>query len=164
MGTSWSRDTLGFQQCRPRRMWLFSNSLPCLFHPISSNAIFINIDPRGKEFAMNIPQALCIGNAVARGHHLRVPLCCQNCKLSTPSGEKPPTEHQKLCNNDKSFIVISRSDLMQPVRMHVHVQRPPQHVCCLRLCGRGSLVATEVSSCHFDKKDKNCQFCSLSPL
>jgi hypothetical protein len=63
--------------------------------PISFNAIFIEIDPYGKEFANNIPQAHGIGDAAAWGHHLRVPLRCQNCKLSTPSGEKPPTEHQK---------------------------------------------------------------------
>jgi hypothetical protein len=33
----------------------FPYSLPRPFHPTSSNAIFIEIDPRGKEFAMNIP-------------------------------------------------------------------------------------------------------------
>jgi hypothetical protein len=63
--------------------------------PISLNAMFIEIDPHGKEFAMNIPEANGIGNAVAQGHHLHVPLRCQNHELSTPSGEKPPTEHHK---------------------------------------------------------------------
>jgi hypothetical protein len=76
-------------------MWLFPNSLPHLFYPISSNSIFIKINPHGKEFAMNIQRAHGVGNAVAWGHHLRVPLHFQNCKLSTPSGEKPPTDHQK---------------------------------------------------------------------
>jgi hypothetical protein len=49
---------------------------------ISSNAIFsLKLTPHGKEFAIIIPQAHSFGNTVARGHHLCVPLCCQNCKL-----------------------------------------------------------------------------------
>jgi hypothetical protein len=79
-------------------MWLFPNSLLCLFYPISSNAMFIKIDPHGKEFAMNLQRAHGVGNAVARGHQLRVPLRCQNRELSPPSGEKPPIELQKHNN------------------------------------------------------------------
>ncbi len=48
-------------------------------------------------------------------------------------------------------------------RTCIHLQRHPQHIRYLRLCGRGLLVAAEVSLHHHDKKDKNCWFCSLSP-
>ncbi len=103
----------------PCQMWLFPNSLPCLFYPITSNAIFIKIDPCGKEFAMNIQRAHNVGNAVVWGHHLRVPLRHQNPKLSTPSREKMPTEHQKHNNqhdDDATSAFVSKSHLMQQVR------------------------------------------------
>jgi hypothetical protein len=93
----------------------FPNSLPCLFYPFSLNAIFIKIDPYGKEFAMNIQRAGGVGKTVAWRHHLRVPLHCQNCKLSTISGEKPATEHQKHNNqhdNDVTSAFISRSHFL----------------------------------------------------
>jgi hypothetical protein len=64
--------------------------------PILLNAIFIEINPHGKEFTMNKPRAHGVGNTVAWGHHLLVPLRCQNRKLSTPSREKPPTEHTTI--------------------------------------------------------------------
>jgi hypothetical protein len=43
----------------PRRMWLFPNSLPRLFYPISFNVIFIKLDPRGKECVMNTKSSQC---------------------------------------------------------------------------------------------------------
>jgi hypothetical protein len=68
----------------------YSQLPPLPISPISSNAIFFEIDPHGKELAINIPQAHGFGNAVDWGHHLCMPLRCQNCKLSTPIGEKSP--------------------------------------------------------------------------
>jgi hypothetical protein len=68
---------------------------PLPISSISSNAIFIEINPHGKDVAMNKPQAHSVGNTVARRQYLCVPLHCQNCKLSTPSEEKPPKKHQK---------------------------------------------------------------------
>ncbi len=94
----------------------FSQLTPLPISPISSNAIFIEINPRGKKIAINIPQTHGFGNTVAWGHHLRVPLRRQNHELSTPSREKPPTEHQKHHNDDKSSVVISGKDLTQQVR------------------------------------------------
>jgi hypothetical protein len=85
------------------------------FCPISSNAIFIEINPHGKIFAMNIQRAHGVGDAVAQGCHLCVQLRRQNCKLSTPSRVKMPTEHQKHNNqhkDDVTFAFISRSQLI----------------------------------------------------
>jgi hypothetical protein len=110
---------------------------PCLFFPISGNAIFIEIDPCGKIFAMNIQRAHGIGVAVAWGHHLHVHLRCQNCDLSTPSGDKTPTEHQKHNNkhdDDMTSVFVSNSHDMQQVfssppqpTTPVPPQIPPQH-------------------------------------
>jgi hypothetical protein len=116
----------------------FSQLPPLLIlNPISSNAIFIEIDPHGKEFATNIQRAHGIGNTVARGHHFCLPLHCQNHELSIPSGEKFPTEHQKhnnQHNDDVTSTFVCRRHLMQQARSPppqpttpLPPQRPPQH-------------------------------------
>ncbi len=111
--------------------------LPLPIFPISLIAIFIKMDPLGKIFGMNIRRAQGVGNAVASGHHLGMQLRHQNRKLSTPSREKTPTEHQKhnnQHNNDVTSAFVSRSHLMQQRRSPpprpttpVPPQRPPQH-------------------------------------
>ena len=50
-----------------------TDNLPPLL-PIFLNAIFIKIDPRGEEFAMLLPRPQVIGNLVAWGYHLCVPV------------------------------------------------------------------------------------------
>ncbi len=45
---------------------------------------------------MIILQAHGIGCAVVRGHHLCMPLRCQNCKFATPSGENSPPKHTTI--------------------------------------------------------------------
>jgi hypothetical protein len=52
--------------------------------PILLNAIFNNINTRGKEFTMLLPWSHSIGDVVARGHHLHVRLRSQNWEFSTP--------------------------------------------------------------------------------
>ena len=49
------------------------------------------IDPRGDDFAIFYCEPHGVSDAVARGHHLRMPLRRQNRELATPGGEKPPT-------------------------------------------------------------------------
>jgi hypothetical protein len=73
--------------------WAISQ-LPLL--PILSNTMFIEINPRGKEFARMIPQACGVGNVDAWGPHLCVQLPHQNHKFATPGGEKSPTEHTTI--------------------------------------------------------------------
>ncbi len=88
---------------------------PHLFFSASLNAIFIKINPCSKIFVMNIRRAHVVGDTVAWGYHLHVPLRPQNCELSTPSGEKMPTEHQKhnnQHNNDVISAFFSRSHLI----------------------------------------------------
>ncbi len=84
--------------------------------------MFNKINPRGIFSAWTIPRAHGVGNVVAWGPHLRVQLCCKNCKFATPRGEKPPTEHttinvwrqnsrgtgerQRLCQ----FFVVGQAD------------------------------------------------------
>ncbi len=72
----------GLRACVPKG--IFCN-IPS--SPISSNNMFSKIDPQRKKIATILVLALSIGYVVARGHHLHVQLCCQNCKFSAPSRE-----------------------------------------------------------------------------
>ena len=56
------------------------------------NAIVSKFTPCGEDFAMFIPRGPGFSDAVARGHHLRMPLRRQNRELVVPRGEKPPTD------------------------------------------------------------------------
>ena len=72
IGVSYSRRT---ETPLPRRFW-----------PISSNTIFVKIDPCGIYFANIIVPCRDFGDVVARGYYLRVPLRRQNWEFGAPKG------------------------------------------------------------------------------
>ena len=74
---------------------------------------------------MLLPQPHVVGDVVARGYHLRVPLRSPNCGSCNPQGKKYTTIHQKACHHDKSSAVISRSAPTRHVRANAADQGHP---------------------------------------
>ncbi len=54
--------------------------------PILLNTIFINIDPCGRLFAKLLVLCHDLGDVVARGYHLRVPLRRESWEFGAPGG------------------------------------------------------------------------------
>ena len=69
---------------------------------------------------MFIPRGHGFSDAVARGHHLRMPLRRQICELAVPRGEKPPTDATISLDDDGISAPVSKK---YPLAQQV--SRPP---------------------------------------
>jgi hypothetical protein len=71
------------------------------------NAIFIKINPHGKEFAMTLPRLHSIGNVSAWGHHFHMPPRSQNGEFSTPGGKNYSTATKKIISKMLKLLLSS---------------------------------------------------------